>query len=91
MKTKLLHKKLKKTALGIRNMSETASGILTGVLKLSCAMLLCAFAVFISIGAPSLANWGLYQLALELTRTPAALLLMAVISVVCIEERAQKK
>ena len=72
-------------------MSETAAGILTGVLKLSCVMLLCAFAVFITIGTPSLSNWNLYQLALELTRTPAALLLLAVICAVCIEERAQKK
>ena len=90
MKTKLLHKKLKKTALGIRNMSETASSILTGILKLSCAMLLCAFAIFITIGTPSLSNWNLYQLALQLASAPAALLLLAVICAVCIEERAQK-
>jgi len=90
MKTKLLHKKLNKTVLGIRNMSETAAGILTGVLKLSCMMLLCAFAIFITIGTPSLASWNLYQLALELCRAPAGLLLMAVICAVCIEERSQK-
>ena len=72
-------------------MSETASGILTGVLKLSCAMLLCAFAIFITIGTPTLHNWNLYQLALQLTSAPASLLLVAVICAVCIEERIQKK
>ena len=91
MKTKLLHKKLKKAAQGILGMSETAASLLTGVLKLSCAMLLCAFAVFISIGAPTLRNWDLYQLALELCRAPAGLLLAAVICAVSIEERAQNQ
>lgn len=90
MKLLHIHKKLKKTAAGIRDMSEIASGLLLGVLKLSCAMLLCAFAIFITVGEPSFENWNLYQLAWELTRAPAGLLLLAVICTVCIEERVQK-
>ena len=79
------------TFLGIRDMSGLSGSILLGTLRLSCSMLLCAFMILISAGAPTLRNWDLYLLVEALIRAPAGLLLLAIICVAVIEERARKK
>lgn len=71
-------------------MSVYASIILRVTLMLSCAMLLGALVLLIYIQEPGVENWELYRLATELYRTPAGLLLLAVIISACVEEKTKK-
>jgi len=81
--------KLKKLLMEIAGMCPAARGALAGTLKLSCAMLLCALAILLRIGAVDTGNYHLYITALEMAKTPAGLLLIAAIGTVLIEEQAR--
>ena len=70
-------------------MSEPAYGVLRGTLMLSCALLLCAVLILLRIGGVTVHTYTyeLYLCALELVRSPVAMLLTAFVAVVGIEER----
>jgi hypothetical protein len=53
-----------------------------------CAMLLGALAILLEIGRPGPGTIDLYNLAVELYRAPAGLLLIAIIATAVIEEKS---
>ena len=74
-------------------MSEMAYGIWRGTLMLCCAIMLCAFAILIDIDQSSADTWSwpLFELACEMFRLSASLLLIASLGVFCIEDKMKLK
>ena len=69
-------------------MCEPAYMLLRGAMLLSCALLFCSLMILISIGQPTYHTYELYLCAKEMSTAPAALLLLASIGTVCIEEHS---
>lgn len=67
-------------------MCEPAYSVLRGMLLLSCTLAGCAIAILLSIGDVTVYTYRLYQYAVEMAKTPSALLLLAAIGTVCIED-----
>lgn len=70
-------------------MSEPTYFIYKCALVLSSVLLLCSFAYFLESGGIS-GNYYLYRCALELSQTPAAILLVAIIGAACVEDSQRK-
>ena len=74
---------LKKTIRRMSQMCDEAWYIFMGTLKLSCAMLFCAFMLLISPGC----GYEQTMLSAALSETPQGLLLIALLASVLLEER----
>lgn len=81
-----MRQKWYKTVYYILSMREEAWGILLGTLRLSCAMVFCAFIILIHLGAPTLDTMPIWQGALEYAKFPAWLLLCAVLASAFLDE-----
>ena len=81
-----MKRKLQKTLHYILTMRPEAWDILLGTLRLSCAMVFCAFVILIHLGSPTLDNLPIWRGALEYARFPAALLLCAVLASAFLDE-----
>ena len=77
---------LRKFSSRLREMSAPAYIILRLGALLSSAMLLASLAILLLAGAPNAGNHRLLRLAEQLYRTPAAVLLIAVVGSVCVED-----
>lgn len=74
---------LKRTILRMSQMCDEAWYIFMGTLKLSCAMLFCAFILLISPGC----GYNEIMLSAALSETPQGLLLIALLASVLLEDR----
>lgn len=82
--------KLKRYIAYLNSMDEWAFAVLAGTLKTCCAMAFCAFMLLTHIGELSVRNFEVYLLALELTLSPAAILLVGgLVSVILEDMRRQ--
>lgn len=72
------------------DMCEPAYEIFLKALILSCVLLFCSIMIFIYIGGVTANTYYLYLLAKELSQIPAALMFIAGIGSVCIEEQYLK-
>ena len=72
-------------------MTDITYALLRGALMLSCTMVLCAFALFLSSGGPTIAGFEAYKTAQELITLGALTLFLATIGSVCVEELTMQK
>ncbi len=82
---------LKRLLHRIFNMCDEAWGALLGTLLVCCTMAFCAFLILVEIGTPTLRTYDLFQTAQALAEAPAALILLAGIGTVCLEEQALRQ
>ena len=68
------------------DMCEPAYSVLRGMLLLSCTLVGCSLIILLWIGDVTIYTYELYLCALEMARAPAAMLLLAAIGTVCIED-----
>ncbi len=81
---------LKRTLDYILSMPEEAWGLLMGTLRLSCALVFCAFVTLIHLGAPTIENLPLWRGALEYARFPVYLLSLAAFAAAYIDAHLRK-
>lgn len=79
---------MKRKNRGLGAMSDGAFCLLSGTLKVCCAMVLCGWAVLIHIGPPSPHTYALRRLAEELYLSPAGVLLVGNLCALLLEERS---
>lgn len=80
-------KQTKGTVAGLLEMSEVSYCIFRGTLLLTITFLFCAFLLIIDAGKLDASTYDQYQMAVEMIRTPAGLLLISGIGILCMEER----
>ena len=83
--------KLKATVRRMLAMCPAAWYILIRTLQLCCVLLLCSIALLHARGSSMSEGYTLYRTALALNETAQALLLIAVLLSVCIEDVSQRQ
>ncbi|MCL2827749.1 MAG: hypothetical protein FWD99_03340 [Oscillospiraceae bacterium] len=83
--------KLRRVIARLNQMTDITYALLRGALLLTCTMILCALALFIASGGPTLAGFEIYKAARELMALSTITLLLATIGSAIVEELTMEK
>ena len=82
--------KFKRLFVQLDQMADKTYAILRGTLLVSCTMLLCSLALFLTSGGATIRGFEAYMTAQELFSLSAVILLMGSIAAIVAEESARK-
>ena len=81
---------MRKFVRSLDAMSDAAFAMLSGCLQVACTMLFCAFMLLVHMGPLSPEKSELWYSILELTSSPAGILLLGIIACALLEERSRR-